>query len=556
MLKNFHSRRRSKNPIPPGDPTGDNIVISAALRSRSGVGSGLINGGIWFKKGHVDDAIIAARKLKVEIGGVEQSIAIKVLNGRHSDGSIRAILIQLIGDIPDIVNDIACEVIIGEVRTTADLSIVAVTPSIYAARRVICLTDTAYMCDTMITGMPLLPSSNENVHNADYFGTLFRQRFNGIKNNEINVGNYQSTYESNRGLLARYCIEGDHEFYDQAYRRTYELLTRYSLSDPNQYTSWNPEPNQNGLPGVNADGTPAEQHSQRYVSYICAYYMTGLDEYWNVVCAHQQAFKSAVNTLTIARGNNGHVDDNYGVRFNLVGLWPMLLGVFADATKVYANPAKFGSGGIFDFPTEIPWILDAMDFHSYPVASGYREGLNGMRYTATNSGKANPGHGPTFQFALQCDMLMFYYINVHADPLAAQLVKQNVDVIWDNNIFPLESGMPMFGIGSHAYSYMVPDNAGQKAGTEPSEPPVWGADPYTIVMWAPAIAFCKALFGDAKYTTYLAIATNKGQVQSPQLTWSWKIFGETFGNSLCTPYFDQIGMPPDLPSSIRTPIQY
>lgn len=538
------------------------LVLSAVVQSFSTLGSGLVNSGVPLRPGDVFEADVIARKIRVFVNGVEQAVYCEALNGRFADGSVRSVHIQFQYNIPSL-TAITAEIHIGEVRLTADVAFVSVTDTVMTARRFLIVTDVEYLCQTWATFERLLPASLENTDNARYFTTLANERFTGVW---PYPGHFQNvigkdydltgttgggaTYEHVRSLYAHYMKSGNRDFYDNAHQRGYRMLTGYALP-ATSYTNVNPHPNENGLPGVSPFDGPPEWHSQKYLGFGVAYLYTGCIEYWNIICERncslfygKTTLSTAMMDFTNAQGNFGWVDDTYICRFNLSTVWCTALGVILDCTKTYGFTGKYGMPAQFSqvqWQTRLPWILDAWEFHKY--VSGYRAGFRGNRETSTNGGTLPAGEAPHFQWAQMAAFLVFWYENVHADSRLPGWIKAIVDPVWDNNMF---NSVGFNNLPIKAYNYFCISTPGSTT----------GEDPYSQTMWAGPVSFLKAFYGDAKYSTNYLETINVNHVKPPFLFWSWKIWGENFGQTMGAPYRSQVGIPTGLPSSIRAPVLY
>lgn len=96
------------------------LSIAAQLeRFDGGSGSYTVTNGVAFRPGDLTPAMLAANKLRVFVGGVEQAIYVEAQLGRHPDGSVKVALIQFIKTFSGAVS---AEIRLGEVRQTSDIS--------------------------------------------------------------------------------------------------------------------------------------------------------------------------------------------------------------------------------------------------------------------------------------------------------------------------------------------------------------------------------------------------------------------------------------------------
>lgn len=120
-------------------------------------------------------------KVQLISGGFEQRIFVKALDGRHSDGSVRSILIQWnAGSQPNGPFGTG-EVRFGTTRTTVDIAETAVSLTSPDADRAtsgypagVCVaTDPAFLCSTGIFGSTILPRTTVTAGAPDWVGEIF-----------------------------------------------------------------------------------------------------------------------------------------------------------------------------------------------------------------------------------------------------------------------------------------------------------------------------------------------------------------------------------------------
>lgn len=528
-------------------------TISAELRSFNTLGLGTVSSGFPLRPGDVTDAMLQQDQVCVFVNGVEQRTYIEALRGRFTDGSIRSLLIQFSYNIPSSAG-IPGQLRLGTSCSKVHIAKTAVSSTVYLDARVFLPTDPLFLSETWVTFQPMLPASQEDPASASYFTTFFDRRFEtkfptpnastGVlgKYDQLTAGNYQSTYESTRSLFAAWQKTGDSKYFYNAYQRAYYLLTAYSL--PLKGSGfYNPDPNPNGLPGVAANGRPPEWHSQRFLSYGVAYLLTGLEEFWNVVCIEASAQLGTKTTQALAQDpDNGWIDDNYVGRFNIRTAWAAGLTVVIDATKPFSGTYG-GVAPYTNFGQRLTWILDTWELYAYKKGD-FRDGLVGNRDSATDGGQTAPGDLPLFQVALLGDFLIFYYTNVHADPRIPAWVQKMADIVL-GEIAPLQAGDTCYGQGQqYGYNYLLTAGQGRTG----------KLDPYTLPMWSTVLAFTYAMTNNPTYLNGYRIVSDPINVDPNCLNWSWKIWGESFGNVMSAPYYINRGLPPGLPPAIRQPL--
>lgn len=556
MLLNVLARHRRPNTVI--SPTSETSV-TAEVKSDNATGSSLVQIVLPLPPGLVTDQMVTDRKITLLVNGVEQAVFMKAARGRHpngflgNNGSEWVSMVQghFTYNIPDTTNAISAEFIINRVRSVSDITETTITDTHITNRRACYPTSATYLCSTWLTFWPLLPVASMNANNTAFFSTLFDTQYEVFKNTEIDSGTYSTaTYEWVRSLFAMWCMTGTRKYFWNAYRRSRGLLN-YTL--PDSASHWSPEINPGALTtGISGSGLPNEQHSQRYMGLGVGYRVTGLIEQWNVICANH-AWGSWANTsqsATATLNDNNAISGNYNNRFNLRTRASSILAFLIDTTRVFSN-SNGGWTGRQPSATEFQWILDAYATNDYDLVD-FRDGMQGNADTATVDGTATAGESPTFQWALTTCWLLDCYLNLKADSAIAAVIKIHVDAML-STLTATGSGNPGFGQGAaYGYKYLLTSTSASSPDAE---------DPWTIVMWAAPVKFVEKVYGNntvngATYSTWYIRLTDPGQVSTNHLTWSTKIFGETFGYNMHAAYLDQVGIPTGLNSTIRTPTQY
>lgn len=564
-------------------------VVNALVGTFNSTGSGVVSSGFPLKQGQLTDAQFANEQVKVSVGGVEKQIYCEALRGRYPDGSIRSVLIQFTHNTAatSTWEDATVEVG-GATRGTVDISKTTITSTILESGRSIIPKDVSHTKDCWVTFQPILDAAEETSTHTGHLVEQFENRFDEFRGNGVTLGTYQSTYEVPISMFARWQAHGStaefagasttkyRDVLWEGLRRSYYTLTNGFL--PSTSSPWNPEPNTNNLTRTASGDPPPEWHSQRVVSWCSAYLLTGAIEYWNSVCAHASigtwynTSQSQAATLDLFAPINA----NYGIRFNLRHFWAIMASVTIDATKGFQNTnvgvTGRDLGGSSGAPTQLPWYLNAWITHEYDLGD-HRDGFigcyDGNTDTLSEGGVA--GDFQNFQAALATRALLFWWLNVQATDTVAARIKTNVDIFVDSQLVPIT------GDGAAANNY----NAGARWGcpylctaTPPNPAGNTTHTPFLIPMWADAIAFCKAKYGDAKYATALGRVLHEANVEADsggsigsggEYTWgevtaNWsgfgKIWGEAFGYCTAAPSLDVDGLPSGVPATIRTPTQY
>lgn len=426
-----------------GQASTSETTVTAAVISNNTTGSGLVQIVLPLKPGIVTDQMITDRKITVMVNGVEQQVFIKAARGKfpagfmNVDGSnetLRGIHGHFTYNIPSVDTPISAQFIIGRTRSTSDILETTITDTHITNRRVMVPTEPSWLCDTWLTLERLVPASSLNAQNTAYFVTKFDEVYEDIKDDDLESAfGGPATYESNAALIAAWCMTADMKYFWKAWYKNRKFLN-YNL--PNNGTGfWSPELNPNSVvTGLTShSGIPGEAHSQRYRSFIAQYMLTGLIEYWNVVCsAHMHStYANSTAALTDDLGDSHPISGDWGPRFNLRGgAMGRICAVTHDTTKVFSNPVDGYTGrawGGSNAATEFPWYHDAIELHKFD-AGGFRNNLRGFADTATDGGARPAGDFPFFQHALTVDYFLRYFFNVKADATVAGWIKDMVDI--------------------------------------------------------------------------------------------------------------------------------
>lgn len=562
-----------------------NLTVSAAPSSSydinadvhlldSTAGAGVFVGGGWpLRPGDLMPADVSSREFSVFVNGAEQSCFVEAMPGLFPDGSVRALLVQFLYDIPNS-TPISAQVKMRTIRTTTDLSPVPMTPqacwsvttgytwgSEGRIKAKLLPRDPSYLCETDVTFQPLIPSAQHTPQEVARFDTFMAARSNGLRTVTTNkdsstVQTFRSTYDSPRALLAFWQRTGNVTWYQDAMQLIYRM-TEWVFPGP-AYTGYNPNPNIHGesrfTQVANADWK--EEHSQRLWSYAAAWQLTGYSPFYTRVNAsHMYDNRSGRSTQAGAlqlAGSAGYIDPTYGIRQNVFRVTRPVVGYAIGANRRMSTPSGAGNRNMI-FPTELPFIIDALATHVWNRAGDWRNGVTGIYYGNSDGTNNNAPHAedfPTFQLSLINHFYMMYERHVKADSRIPALIKANVDALLLNSR-ALISGDTGFGIASYGSPYWMNRNGPASQGAGGAATPVY------LVMDAAAIAYCAARYptdviAGADYATWYNRALDPEQnkyVQAIQaFDWNlfnngWKIYGEQFGNSQAGPYFMRNGVP-------------
>jgi hypothetical protein len=556
-------------------------VDGVVQRWDGGTGSVLVTNGFPLPEGLLTEADVTARKFTVMVNGVEQAIWCESARGHHEDLSPRSLLFQFNYNIPD-ATPIPCQFLIGQVRTTTDLSAVTATrisnsfantaSEATATWKAAALpTDATYLCSTRLTFKPLMTlAAMQTADPAGYafFKTAWDIHWNYIKNLEIANGISQSGYEKIDALLTHYCMTGDPFWWWEAMRRAYWMGVDYNGAMTTT-TGYTPNPNVFMETEYHGGGiaTP-EWQSQVYYGFASAYLASGYATWWAIVNTRAQFGTSAAWTAqaAVSAYNTGVFNDHYGPRFNTMRVQPVIAAYLIDATRKIQTPS-FGNLFI-DFPTHLPRCVQA--YADHPYAKGdYRDGMTVGNTDCTDMSAQlgyQSGDFPVFQANLPAMDLITYYLNVKADAAIPAMVKGIVDAVLQN-VVTLATNVGGSGLNDTGYNlaavgttYGMNATAGRDLPTTSFNENYWRAAPYTLPEVVTGVAFLANFYplevvNGNTYAQWYAIVVDPDNTNASFLTWSWKLFGQLYGRHQGAPSLMIDGLP-TLPSTIRTPTNH
>jgi len=567
--------------VDPVSSTTYDVTASVNLLASTAGAGVFVGGGFPLRQGDLMPSDLTARKFAVFVSGVEQSVYVEAMPGRFPDGSVRAVLVQFVYDIPSS-TPIAAQVKLRTTRNTTDRAKVSMTPDVVWAVTVggvwgedgdikakLLPTDPTYLCATDATFQPLIPSSQMTAAEVARFDTFAQARASSLRTQTLNklssnISTFQSTYDSPRALFAMWQRTGDVAWYQDAMRLLYRLI-EWVFPAPN-YAGFSANPNVWGevrfTQSSNADWQ--EWHSQRFWSYAAAWQLSGYAPFYTRLnAAHQSgnpSSRSSYSGAVTINGALGYINQNYGIRPNVYLAWRHLAAYVIGANRRSTSPSGNGNRDM-NFPAELPLIVEAWYVNQWNRVGDWRNGVVGIYYGNTDGANQSPPapHAedfPTFQLSLANAFLMTYEREVYADARIPGMIKANVTALL-NNTKALVSGEQGYGYGTYGAPYWMNRTA---AGTG-------AATSSYFVMDAAAIAYCAAkwpsdVVNGATFATWYNRAIDPGNnanVIDPggqKYDWDrwergWKIFGEQFGNSQCGPYFMRNGVPTG-PSTINS----
>lgn len=533
--------------------------VAVQLHRRDGItSSARLYGNIPLQPGMLFQSDVDARKVALTISSVEQAIYCESTRGEHSDGSLRAIHIQL--NIAHAGSAVDATVVLGNVRTTTDLTRSATNESalfydsgsgVKRLRTGILPTSVDYLCGTYITFMPLLPRYQETAAEQAWTN-LLKTWVNIVRGLEWMAGNSQSSYDHCIALLAYWCKTGDSVEYFEAMDRARWYLD-YTVGSPTA-TETTPRTNVYSDPEyTGSDTAPAEWHSQRYFNYAAAYLLTSHATFYAAVnMAAQQRDKLDRNFAIASAGNNGYISSGGFPRFNLMSMHAAFLGYVIEANRKISS-SSYGNR-FRNFAVEYVWMYDAIDLRKQ-VRAGHMNGITGHASTVpaepTQIG-SQVGDGVHFQTGYFTQFIIRSLDEVLGDSRADTWIKKNVNLFCEN----ITTG----GTSGYRITYRYNDIQGPE-----TDPTLYGGDyrggvSYYLPHWITSLAYCKTKWPadvvngktySEWYDECIKTSTMSSLTPSSGTANAWKNIGEYWGYTMDASYYAH-GNLPRSPSTMRS----
>jgi len=527
------------------------------------------------RPGDLTDADFMARKGALFVNGTEVAVHANAPRGRHNDGTLRAIVFQLDYTFAD-TTPITAQVQLGTVRSTSDLTQTTVTQSLlwdlgatpYQIRALLVPTDPAYLCETLVSGSPLIPATSVDAVSYPLLIAYADDRFESLKNSETTNTSAASDYEHVRGLTALWCMTADVEYLTQALSRARYLFTYSNDTTPSTYSPTYNLESITGGSGVNGN----ETKTQRHWTFYCGYYLTGWPSFWGTVDAGSQQAQRMGTSRTYAVPNNVASETSLSPRKTLAITPYVWIAALMDATRTVSSPSGSGVSGASHL-TQMAKIwtdLAAKTFAETHGGTGWRTGFPFAHENYRDDDtSAAQGDWPWFQSALVARQMVDYYVMVqaHSDipPYIQLMCNAVVAQCTTSNGGAARQGTDITSatMGGQSYTFDNPVYSVPYL-TRPDPANNSTMNCWTFPMWNVAMAFMHAHFGGnapdgTPWLTWYRRTVNPRLVwhngaNSSGLGWSWKIWGEICGGSMISPWLiANAGGAIGGPSTPRTP---
>lgn len=359
-------------------------ITAQVIRNQAGSGETLISSGFPCPPGLVTEAMVTGGLIKVLVEGSEVAANVTGLRGRHSDGTLRSVLIQF--TLPSMAQNevLSAQVVIdGGARGSVDPVYIRPTKTIVTNNNVILATSPAYLASTEVTFQKLLPAGqgstaeqklygDGNDSASDWADDWFDR---SVANATFTLSPGGAQYEPMRAMIASWVKTGKTKFFNHAIAYTFSVLY-YDTAEPDGAlcNETDEVTNPDDRTDYQACGVAGEPYLPSKYSYATMYLLTGYRDFWGIVAASVQKQQTGItdqataDSSVIAASSYDSFRYNYGRKYN--ALIPALL---IDATiPVSGNGA---TGRVMSFRDQLSWTLQALknkkwDFVWVPYNSG------------------------------------------------------------------------------------------------------------------------------------------------------------------------------------------
>lgn len=353
-------------------------VAAQVIRREAGTGECQISSGFPLPPGLVSEEIIRNGSVRVLVNGTEVAANISALRGRHSDGTLRAMLIQFRYPLAkDEV--IPAQVIVSEtVRTYPDPAYVRPTRLMVENNNVILPVDKDYMVSTRFTLRNLLKEGDGSAAEEKFYTALAENRFDDLSIDEIDG---TAEYEQVSAMLSLWVRLGDAKFQKEAVKKTLLWLgyntPRATGDDPNYPCRARPfiNPDNRTETDMQACALPSEWNFSRVFSYAQMYLLTGYRDFWALVAYFAQ-WEQGENVTNQAEANSNTLrNDMYDYpRANYAGGYgSMIPALIIDATMPISG--EWFDARAMNWENQLEWTVNAIinqpwDLRWLPFDSG------------------------------------------------------------------------------------------------------------------------------------------------------------------------------------------
>lgn len=352
------------------------VIDAKIVRNQSGSGSCLISSGFPVPPGLVTEAIIQQGKVKVLIGGTEVAANVSALRGRHTDGTVRSILIQLTQSMAQSAEETASVIVDGGVRAYPDPAYQRPTLEIVTNNNVIVPTDKNYLVTTFIGLRGLTAEGAGSASEEKFYTALQSDRYDVLAAaSTIQSVEGGASYEHVSALINLWARSANIKYQKEAIKHLLYKLPYFTpalnQSPPcNANTITNPD----NRTGGQYCGLPNEPYAQWYFSFAQAYLLTGYRDFWGIVAYMAQYQQNAITSQSVAYSGIMSISQYDEPRFNYYSKYSALLpALMIDATIPVKG--QYYTGRAYNWKNQLTWTIDtlehwAWDFKWVPFDNG------------------------------------------------------------------------------------------------------------------------------------------------------------------------------------------
>lgn len=338
-------------------------IDAKIVRNQAGTGSCLISSGFPVPPGLVTEQIIHDGKVKVIVGGNEVSANVSALRGRHVDGTLRSMLIQLNSTMTQ-GEEIAASVIVdGGVRAYPDPQYKRPTLAIVSNNNVIVPTDKKYLVTTGITLRGLLPEGSGSATEESFYTIMANDRFDWLAAGTNVAG--MASYEHVSAIISFWARSGNIKYQKEAIKQVLEWLP-YNTPAASQIPPCRNDvvTNPDGRTGGQACGLPAEWHAPRMLGYAQAYLLTGYRDFWGIVASLAQYNQWDVTDQSSAYSKIIKYQEFDNPRLNYATRYGALLAALMIDATIPVN-GQYSTGRTFNWENQIKWTIDTLEHYAW-----------------------------------------------------------------------------------------------------------------------------------------------------------------------------------------------
>ena len=340
------------------------IIVAKIVRNQTGTGSCLISSGFPVPPGLVTEQLVRAGKIKILVEGTEVPANVSALRGRHTDGTVRSILIQFSRTMAQNDELTANVIVDGGVRAYPDPAYTRPTLAIVTNNNVIVPSDKNYLVITGITLRGLLPTGSGTTTEEAFYSSMAINRFDWLSSfPTINEVGGTANYENVSSIISLWARSGDVKYQKKAV----EYILHWLPENTPDTTVQSPScrdivtvVNSDGRSGGQLCGMPSEWDFAKTLSYAQMYLLTGYRDFWGIVAVLAQFQQNMITSQSDAYANLEKYQEWDTPRFNYATKYGALLAALMIDATIPVNGQWF-DGRVYNWTNQITWTIDALN---------------------------------------------------------------------------------------------------------------------------------------------------------------------------------------------------